>query len=192
MAILNIFTTQIGQQNSKERLVRVHCTDTLAQVQVANYLSSYLASHGQNIYASDTVLVAYSGGQGFFTPIFTGTNLTLQVGNLFANGLPVQSISAGVTAHAGGTQAAAVPIISSQTNITTVASAGDSVVLPAATGGVGPIWIANSTATSANVFPPVGGTINELSVNTAFALAAGKNAAFFNPTVGAWYAVLTA
>lgn len=192
MAILNVFTAQIGQQNSKERLVRVHCNDTLAQVQVQNYLSSYLATHGQNVYAADTVLVAFSGGQGFFTPIFSGTNLTLQVGNLFNNGLPVQSISAAITAHAGSGQANGTPIISAQNNITTVTTTADSVTLPSGTGGVGPIFIANSATNSANVYPGVGASINALGTNSAFALAGGKNVCFFNPTVNQWYAVLSA
>lgn len=105
---------------------------------------------------------------------------------------PIYRTSQGpVTANAGGGQANAFLVNSSITRVGTVATAGDSVILPAAQPGREHILI-NSTANSLNVFPPVGGSINALSANTAFALAAGKTVTFFVVDNGVWFANLSA
>jgi hypothetical protein len=96
-----------------------------------------------------------------------------------------------VTATAGGGQASALLINSSITRVGTVATAGDSVILPAAQAGREHIVI-NSAANSMNVFPPVGGSINALAVNTAYAVAGGKTCTFFVADNGVWYANLSA
>ena len=43
-----------------------------------------------------------------------------------------------------------------------------------------------------NVYPATGHTINALAANTAFSLAAGKNAMFWAATASKWYVNLTA
>jgi hypothetical protein len=55
------------------------------------------------------------------------------------------------------------------------------------------IVVINAAAVnSMNVFPDTGSTINALSANTAFALAAGKTATFVTTLPGAWHAILSA
>ena len=59
--------------------------------------------------------------------------------------------AASITAHAGGTQALATPILSAVTLIAVCATAADSVRLPPAVGGQ-MLWITNAGAASARIF----------------------------------------
>lgn len=99
----------------------------------------------------------------------------------------------GLTAHAGGGQANALPLSTGADihRITTCATIGDSVKLPPSIPGLEEIVI-NNGATSLNVFPQTGDQINALAVNTAFAVAAGKTASFYCPLAGAWHSILSA
>lgn len=96
-----------------------------------------------------------------------------------------------ITAHAGGTQALGVPLVAQINRISVCATSGDSVVLPKSTAGMD-ITVANAGAASCNVFPFLGDTINALSVNAAFAVAAGKTASFFCATALQWHTILSA
>lgn len=97
----------------------------------------------------------------------------------------------GLTARAGGGQANGTALNLGINRFTTVATAGDSALLPSYSGGL-VIMVVNATATSMNIFPPSGGTINALSPNGAYALAAGKAVIFFQASDGAWYGNLSA
>jgi hypothetical protein len=98
----------------------------------------------------------------------------------------------GLTALAGGGQTGATLLSKTFNRITTVASSGDSVVLPAAAPGL-TITVKNAAATnSTNVYPAVGDAINALSANAAFALAAGKSAQFTSYVAGTWDTILSA
>lgn len=100
--------------------------------------------------------------------------------------------SASVTAHAGGTQAAATPITSAITLVAVCATAGDSVVLPPATGGQ-LLYIINAGAASCQIFATPGpGTINGIANGTGIALAAGKSITLISPIAAAWFGVLSA
>lgn len=100
--------------------------------------------------------------------------------------------AASITAHAGGTQAAATPITSAITLIAVCATAGDSVVLPPATGGQ-LLWIINAGAASCQIFATPGpGTINGIANGTGIALAAGKSMTLIAPIQAAWFGVLSA
>jgi hypothetical protein len=104
-----------------------------------------------------------------------------------------------LTAHAGGGQANGVPITTSLTRVTTVASAGDSLTLPPAIRGM-EISVVNDAATnSMNVFPASaaqggvagGDSINALGANAAFAMAAVNSGGagptiFYCFTTGTW------
>lgn len=93
----------------------------------------------------------------------------------------LESDNAGVdalTAHAGGTQAAALQLAAGINRVTVVATAGDSVKLPLAAAGVSVTVINADSTDSLNVFPFLGDTINALGANAAFALAAGKTVTF--------------
>src|SRR5258708_2146908 len=66
----------------------------------------------------------------------------------YASGLMTTSYTDGITAHAGGTQAASVPLTSMINRVTTVATAGDSVSLPLAA-PVMQITVVNAAAANA-------------------------------------------
>ncbi len=98
----------------------------------------------------------------------------------------------GITAHAGGGQGSATPLPAMINRVTTVASAGDSVVLPASAPGL-MVMVVNATATnSMNVFPAGADAINALAASTAFAVAAGKTAEFYCTNSGQWHSLLSA
>ena len=103
-------------------------------------------------------------------------------------------------AFPGGGQLSATPIVTTYNRFTTVATTGDSAVLPGAGPGL-EFVIKNAGANSMNIFPaaasqggfpgngpnfPSGDAINALAVNTAFALAAGKSVRFFCVAPWTW------
>ena len=99
-----------------------------------------------------------------------------------------------VTAHAGGGQASGVLVNTIMTRVTTVATAGDSLLLPPSTNLAGcQLVITNAAATnSMNVFPATGEIINAQAANAAFAVAAGKTAEFYCFAAGQWHVLLSA
>jgi hypothetical protein len=91
----------------------------------------------------------------------------------------------GITAAVASNQAGGTPIRSAFNRVTTVANAGDSVTLPVALAGAS-LVITNASATSMDVFPAVGGVINALSPNAAFAIAGGVTVMFVCSVAGTW------
>ena len=77
-----------------------------------------------------------------------------------------------ITAHAGGTRAAATPITSAITLIAVCATINDSVVLPPAMGGQ-VLWISNAGVAAAQIFAANGtsDTINGVAAATGIGLA---------------------
>ncbi|HYM31798.1 MAG TPA: hypothetical protein VEU47_10885 [Candidatus Cybelea sp.] len=109
--------------------------------------------------------------------------------NGFAAGFQTFSSVDGLVAHAGGGQGSATPITAMQNLFGTVASAGDSAVLPSAKPGM-QIDVINKTATSMNVFPAVGEQINGAAANSAVAVVGGSSGSvtvFFCGTAGQWW-----
>jgi|SRR5579871_3678427 len=115
-----------------------------------------------------------------------------------AGGLIQYSYTDAVTAHAGGGQGSAVQLSAQITNVTTVATAGDSVKLPPATAiniypdgpadNRGVLFIViNSGANTLAVFPDSGSTINGGSANASVNVAAGDVALFWQTSAGAWF-----
>jgi hypothetical protein len=117
-----------------------------------------------------------------------GAWYTEGLANGFSSGFQTFSSTDGIVAHAGGGQGAAVPLASMQNFIATVATAGDSVILPPAKAGM-QIEVINKSATAGgpNVFPAVGETINALAANTAIAVPAQTIMLFFSGTNGSWW-----
>lgn len=83
----------------------------------------------------------------------------------------------GIVAHAGGGQGSATPISAEYNNVTVVATAGDSVVLPVAVAGLR-AFIKNNGASNLAVFPSTGGTIDGGSANASITLAPGTTRMF--------------
>jgi hypothetical protein len=128
----------------------------------------------------------------------TGRNQVVNIGYLR------MSITDSITAFAGGGQTSAVLLNSGINRVTTVASANDSVKLPPCRDGVGAagppgapsktlgmvIFAVNAAAAnSMNVYPTSGGSINALSADAAYAVAANKTVGFV--CIGTiWYSLL--
>ena len=103
----------------------------------------------------------------------------------------LSSTATAITAFATGGQANATVLSATYNRVTTVATAADSVKLPAAVAG-SRVVVFNKGASSLNVFPATGGIINALSANAAYALAATKSAEFVCMVDGTWDTLLTA
>lgn len=91
------------------------------------------------------------------------------------------SAATGLTAHSGGTQAAALLLIADTNVVSTVAAAGDSVALPLGVAGMG-ITVSNqATTNSMNVYVAAGSTdtINAVATGTAFAITHGLSTTFY-------------
>jgi hypothetical protein len=140
---------------------------------------------------------AANGDLQFYNPTTGNAVLTFSVA---AGGLPVEPVVDGLTAHAGGGQANGLLLTSQNSRITTVGTAGDSVVLPPAVAGLS-VTVCNGAAANAmNVYPASaaqggvtgGDAINALGVNAAFSLAANKVMQLTCYTTGQWYSILTA
>lgn len=103
----------------------------------------------------------------------------------------MSSTANAITAKAGGGQTDATALTASYNRVTTVATAGDSVKLPAALVG-SRIAVFNKGGASLDVFPSSGDAINALSADAAYALAATKGAQFICMVNGTWDTILTA
>lgn len=97
-----------------------------------------------------------------------------------------------ITAHAGGGQGSATALTTPINRITTVATSGDSVLLPASVAGESCVVINAAAANPADIFPHSGDAINALAINTALSLAANKTVIFYCAVAGTWNSVLTA
>lgn len=145
---------------------------------------------GALVAASVSFALAVTGQppvQGFQTPdgtwllgLASGQNYTYQFG---------------ITAHAGGTQAACLilPAGIAFLSVDTVASSGDSVCLPFAVAG-SDIQIANNSATTLNIYGQAGNnlltaaadTINATAGSTAYQPTTQQNTECFAAKNGAW------
>lgn len=104
------------------------------------------------------------------------------------------SVENNITATAGGTQAAALALDSSKTvhNVTTVATAADSVKLPLATGSGVQHLVNNSGANSMKLFGNGTDTIDAVATATGVSIAAGKARLVTDIAVGKWISLLGA
>lgn len=148
---------------------------------------SYITASGRIDVQSGGVINANAGGEiqvdgllltNSVYPRFAGNNLTL---NPFGTGLllidsnyGVTSIDANVTAHAGGGQGSAYQITKAVTNITTVASAGDSLKQPASPANGQQTEVTNNGANPADIFPQSGSKYNTSGTDVAYSLAPGE------------------
>lgn len=95
-----------------------------------------------------------------------------------------------LTAHAGGTQAAALALSATKTihHVTVCATNADSVKLPAATAGA-VHFVKNSGAATLQVFGASTETIDDVASATGIAMLTGTGAWFVCVTTGKWYTV---
>jgi len=124
------------------------------------------------IKTTTAVGIAYTpavGGQWTTTP----TSVSNALDQLVAGTNQYVGVDNALTARAGGGQALATPITKYLTRVTTVATAGDSMLLPVGTTGR-TIVLRNDGANSLNLFPSSGQIIGALSANASTAVAAAN------------------
>ena len=110
----------------------------------------------------------------------------------YAGNFPTSSYTEGVTAHAGGGRASAVAIVTEMTRVTTVGTAADSVVLPAAVPGM-QLTVINAAASNAvQVFANGSDTIDGTAGATGYSQAAGKTVTYFSTAAAAWHKMISA
>ncbi len=113
----------------------------------------------------------------------------LKVTTMTVAGLTRESVQAGITAGTTQTIAGGTKVTSSVVTVTTVGTAGDAVTLPAASAStVGQaVWIFNSGAKAASIFPGESGTkIDGGSAGAAVTLTNTKNAHFIQTDSTNW------
>jgi len=106
----------------------------------------------------------------------------------------LSSVEDNITAHAGGTQAAALALDATKSvhNITTVATATDSVKLPLAVGSGKQHMVNNSGANSMKLYGDGTDTIDAVATATGVSIAAGKARLLTDIGVGKWISLLGA
>lgn len=110
----------------------------------------------------------------------TGTRVTADegyFGTIVASSTEINSVTTGITAFATGGQADATALTTEYNEITTCATAGDSVKLLTASAGLIQI-VKNNGAAACDVFPNASDSINALAANTAYSVAPGVTVAF--------------
>lgn len=105
--------------------------------------------------------------------------------------LMIGSSGSAVIARAGGGKALATPIVNTNVEVGTVATAADSILLPPAYAGLR-VFIANSGVASMQVFGAGTDTINGVATGTGVAQANGVSAIYFCTGPGEWFRVLSA
>jgi hypothetical protein len=103
-----------------------------------------------------------------------------------APGLQTLSYQGGITAHAGGGQASAVALTAMVNQVATVATAGDSVKLPASAPGLA-IVVVSSAAKAMQVFGSGTDTINGIAAATGISQIGGSVATYTCTAAGAWF-----
>ncbi len=121
------------------------------------------------------------------TPFQTGFRLI--DGNDLNNqfGHPRLSSQTGITAYAGGGQTNAYALTTRVNNVTTVASAGDSIRLQAIPLGK-VVWVMNNGANAMQVYGAGTNTINGIATATGISQAAGSLVAYVGITTTDWRA----
>ena len=123
------------------------------------------------------------GADGAGTLALIASNVPGQ--KLFKQGAGVitsYETSEAITAFAGGGQGGAIALVNGYNVLSVVATAGDSVKLPAAFFKGAVVYVKNNGANAADIFPATGDNLGA-GVNTAVSIAAGKARAFLATAV---------
>lgn len=127
---------------------------------------------------------------GFYT-MTTGASLTQALAldasqNATFAGQIMGPAANNIVAHAGGGQASATQLTAMENNVTTVATAADSVKLPASAAGMC-VTVINSGANALQLFGNGSDTINGAATGTGISLPAGKTGLYSCPASGKWF-----
>lgn len=107
--------------------------------------------------------------------------------DVFLTGLFNESAQDSITAHAGGTKAAAFQLTKEMNRISVAATAGDSVLLPASAPGL-TIIVENAGAAAVQVYGLGTDTINAVATATGVSQMAGSVVFYTCYAAGAWFA----
>ena len=142
---------------------------------------------------ANTTMLGIAGGiPAYLTVSQVKTNLGLATSSdVTFNSLKLGAVNA-LTAFAGGGQGSATALTAAINRVTTVATAADSVKLPAALAGASLVVINAAAANAMAVFPQTGEIINALAANASISVAANKTVMFFCAVNGTWNSMLTA
>jgi len=135
--------------------------------------------------------IGTAGLSGSTTNISIGSAVSGALGATTVNNYLVHGINAAVTAAGNAVQSTATALVKDINILTTVtAGSATGVALPTGVAGM-IIYIYNTTATAANVYPVNGGTaqINALGANAAYSLAGTTGARFVCASATQWYTV---
>lgn len=146
---------------------------------------------------SASLLVALPEAAGVFSAANLAqiqANLTTQNANNVVYDAAIAALAAGVltsgasalTAHAGGTQAAALALTAAINSVGTVGTIADSVKLPASVAG-GIVVVVNDAALSLQAFGASTDTIDDVATATGVAVPGKSTAVFWCPVAGKWY-----
>lgn len=190
------------KQGSQNLFSYFSSTDTLATIEAANY---FLEIAAYQLFVSDWILVTGTDGSTilqvtsitFTSTVSAPTGITTAV--IIAGGSSGSSVQTGITAHVGGGQSGAYQLTADISQVTVVASPGNSVKLPLAEAGAQYVVI-NSGANAMQVFGAGTDTINGVATATGVSQLAGSVAVYYAITdapAGNWesnlgYAVLPA
>lgn len=165
--------------------------------------STLTVTAGAGVTLTGTATVAPSNCRDFIVTYTSATALVIQEvsgGATFVNDASAQTIGGvktfsaiplmlttnAITAFATGGQGSAVALTSNINRVTVCATIHDSVKLPTATAGTGPIEVINDGATGLDVFPATGDLINGLAANLAVTIPTGKRSTFNCAVTGTW------
>ena len=133
-----------------------------------------------------TLNIGTTGVSGSTTAINIGSAVSGATSTTTLSGLVIDSITAAVSA-AGTTQGTATGLVSNINNVTVVATGATGVRLPTAVAGMRILVRNSDSADTLSIYPATGGTINALSANAAFTLAAGSTIELMATTTTQWY-----
>lgn len=145
--------------------------------------------------AAPTVPLDVTGAAAISGALAVTGALTASAAASVGTVLKLAGIETGLTAHAGGTQGAALALSATKSihNVTIVGTAADSIVLPAATGSGTMHLIKNSAAAnSLQLFGLSTDTIDGVASGTGVAIAAGKGRLLCDFASGLWLSILGA
>lgn len=156
--------------------VYIETSDSTATATASGYITAQTAnitSINEGVWTwetNDAVMLSASDGISWCSIDSSFTTLTV-----FASSLPIAvSVDTGVTAYAGGGQTNAVLLTGKWNNVTTVATAGDSVKLTPSVVGISQV-VTNSGANPMQVFGSGTDTINGIATATGVLQAVGTS-----------------
>ena len=166
--------------------------DTVATITSAGYFNAQIASLAVGDWiqgmGTDTTFSVYvvsiTAGVVSVASTIMGSLSPLSVSGNFL----IHTSANALTAHAGGGQPSATPLPDEVNNVTTVATAGDSVALPVSIAGMQVIVI-NDAANAMQVFGAGTDTIDDVATATGVSQN-GKSAVLYSsPVAGKWYSI---